>query len=128
MRHIVALIALILFAGMAAAQEPYPGYNWDRAYAHYMASQSPLKTISTMQPARAWGYDTPWESVRAYQSPSYYHEQSSLREGRSWYASPTVVSSSVVQYYPIPVPVYPRVSPDPANPPLVYPPLGYPYR
>jgi hypothetical protein len=117
-----ALIALVLLAVPAAAQDPYADYNRNRAYAHYLNSQSPVKTYSSLQPGRAWGYETPWESTQYRQSPGYYREESTPW-GHTVYDRPPVVSRYVEQRFPAPA-YYPSYDyPVPA-----YPVPAYPYR
>src|SRR5690349_20434315 len=68
-------IALGLWPGRAAAEDPYAEYNRQRAYRHFLTSPSPYRTFSSYQNGRAWGYDTPFESGRYWQTPGYYHER-----------------------------------------------------
>ena len=82
----------------ARAQYPYyymPNYTRDRAYRHYLTSPARVKTFSSSEAGRAWGYDTPFESGRFYQTPGYYREQTS-QYGRERYEIPPQVGGTVI--------------------------------
>ncbi len=138
----LAALAFLALPGATSAQDPYADYNRARAYAHYANSLAPVKTFSSLDAARVTGYDTPFESVRYYQSPGYYREETSVRYGRSYFSDPGTVSGVIVPrylnlgepglgYYD-PSPVYPGVlSADthfgayPRSPAVLTPNYGY---
>jgi hypothetical protein len=120
MRHLNSIFALLtlgfagaLFTSPAQAQDPYADYNRARAYQQYLNSPARVRTFSSLQSGRVWGYDTPLESGRFWVTPGYYHEQTSPL-GREFYAVPARPGGIVVR-----------------RPLLVYPPVvvapGYPY-
>ena len=70
----IGLISTLL-AARAAAQDPYADYNRERAYRHFLTSPYSFRTYSDLGSGRSWGYDTPVESGRFWQTPGYYHEE-----------------------------------------------------
>jgi len=122
MKTILALSAAVfagaLLASPAAAQQPYPADNLDPAYRHFLMSRSRVKSFSSLGTGRSWGYDTPLESARYWQTPGYYREQVSPR-GHERFVDPPRVGGYVERR---PVVVYPPVVGAPY--PLPYP---YPY-
>ena len=109
-----ALGAACLFAAAAPAQDPYGG-DVSPAYRHFLTSPYSYRTYSYLGSGRAWGYDTPLESGRFYQTPDYYHEEIAP-SGRWSYQAPVIVNGYVVRR---PLIVYPPVwaAPYPYPPP-----------
>lgn len=106
-----AALVLGLWAGRAEAEDPLAEYNRQRAYRHFLTSPSPYRTYSDLGSGRAWGYDTPLESGRYWQTPGYYHERITPY-GRSSYAVPPRVEGYTVRrplvvVPPPPPPLYP---------------------
>ncbi len=106
-----AMLAGGLFAASAPAQQPYPADNLDPAYRHFLTSRSRVRSFSSLGAGRSWGYDTPLESARFWQTPGYYREQISPR-GHERYAVPPRVGGyverrPVVIYPPMVGPPYP---------------------
>lgn len=107
MRTLLALLGVALVAGSASAQDPYGGIS--PAYRQFLTSPYSFRTYSYLGSARSWGYDTPFESARFYQTPGYYHEEiapwgrwsTGVVPGLQGYVVPGPV------YPPVPVPVYP---------------------
>jgi hypothetical protein len=114
--RVLVLIALGLAGAWcpakAVAQDPAADYNRARAYRHYLTSPYSFRTYSDLGAARAWGYDTPLESGRFWQSPYYYHEEMSPR-GRWTSAVPPRVEGYVMTR---PVIIYPPAYPYPPPP------------
>ena len=120
----LAAVASLVFAETTSAQNPYADYNRARAYAHFANSTAPVKSFSSIDAARTWGYDTPFESVRFTQSPGYYHELASNRYGQSYYSDPGAVSGVVVPRYLYPSEAV-RNYYDPGQGYLITPPVDY---
>jgi hypothetical protein len=115
---IVGISAAAVMAASAGAQEPYPDYVLPgRLYHYYLTSPYSFRTYSSLGSARAWSYDTPYESGRFYQPPGYYHEEISPA-GRwgSGIVPPVegqITRRPVVVYAPVWPPPYPFPSPPP---------------
>ena len=122
--RLLTITAALLLAPCASAQDPYADYNAARAYRHFLNSPSSLRTYSSYRAGHVWGYDTPLEAGRFWQTPSYYHERISW-SGREVYGVPPaeggyIVRRPVLVSPPVIVPRPVLVSP----PVVVYPPPG----
>jgi hypothetical protein len=104
-QHLLAMTAFALFVAGAQAQDPYTDPNISPAYRHFLTSPYSFRTYSHIGSGRSWGYDSPFESSRFYQTPGYYHEEISPH-GRWSYEVPSRVEGYV---RPRPVVVYPPV-------------------
>ena len=93
-RRLLVLAALALFAAEVRAQDPYTDPTISPAYRHFLTSPYSFRKYSYLGSGRSWGYDTPVESGRFYQTPGYYHEEISPR-GRWSYAVPPRVEGYV---------------------------------
>ena len=111
-RQLLAMAGLAMVAAAAYAQDPYTDPYISPAYRHFLTSPYSFRTYSNLGSARSWGYDTPFESGRFYQSPGYYHEEISPR-GRWSYEVPPRIEGYIV---PRPVVVYPPVYGPPYGP------------
>ena len=118
MRSLTAITLFLagLCAAPAPAQGPYADYNRDRAYRHFLYSQSPHRTFSSLGTGAAWGYETPFESAYFWRTPGYYREEISPY-GRGVYEVPPQEGGYVA---PRPLFVYPPPY-YPAYPPPYYP-------
>ena len=105
MQHILlAGLAGAVLSASAWAQEPPPDYVLPgRLYHYYLTSPYSYRTYSSLGSARAWGYDTPYESGRFYEPPGYYHEETTP-SGRWSHAVIPPVEGRIIHR---PVVVYP---------------------
>ena len=105
------LLAGALLAPQAHAQDPYVVYDVSPAYRHFLTSPYSYRTYSNLGSGRSWGYDTPFESGRFYQTPGYYHEEISPYARWSYQVPPRVegyvVPRAVVVYPPVWAAPYP---------------------
>ena len=74
-----------------------------------------MKSYSALQPGQSWGYQTPLERGRFWQTPGYYREQT-FPWGRETYNLPPTLGGYIerrpIYVYPPPVP-YPYAAPYP---------------
>ncbi len=106
-----ALLAGVLAAGQAAAQDPYAEYNLSRAYRHFLTSPYRTRTFSGTVPGYTVPFSTPLEYGTAWRAPGYLHARISPR-GHEGYFIPgqegiTVLRPAVIflpapAYYPFP--------------------------
>jgi len=109
----LAALALPWLAGAAAAQSPYAEYNRLRAERLFLTSPSPYRTWSSSTPGYSYGYSTPFEYGREWQTPSYRQDRITPR-GFERYEVPAVSGGYVVRR---PVLVVPAPYPPPYPPP-----------
>src|SRR6516165_3280660 len=103
----LAALALAWLAAGAAAQDPYAEINRRRAERLFLTSPSPYRTWSSGTPGYQYGYSTPFEYGREWQTPSDRQDRITPR-GYERYEVPAVRGGYVVRR---PVLVVPAPSP-----------------
>jgi hypothetical protein len=111
MRNILlALLAVTfawgLWADAASAQSPTGNFTRDRAYRHFLRSQSPHRTFSSLPQRYEWGWDTPLESARFYHVTPFHREVISHR-GHERFVGPSYSGWSIERRAPVVVPPAP---------------------